>query len=128
MSESSRCAGVEEALDPPRLRTPAGRSATCMPTPREALVKLCTLPLLAGERVPRLGGWRPAARMKSVMARLEESRPGADAIGGARGACRVEWCRIRRMWIPDQRERIPVWVRVVWAVDGEQWMHVHVSR
>jgi hypothetical protein len=30
-------------------------------------------------------------------------------------------------WIPD-RPRIPVWVRVVWADDGEQWMHGHASR
>jgi hypothetical protein len=30
--------------------------------------------------------------------------------------------------IPDQPQRIPVWVRVVWSVDGEQWMHGHASR
>jgi hypothetical protein len=31
-------------------------------------------------------------------------------------------------WIPDQPKRIAVWVRVVWALDGEQWMQGHASR
>jgi hypothetical protein len=30
--------------------------------------------------------------------------------------------------IRDQPQRIPVWVRMVWAIDGEQWMHGHASR
>jgi hypothetical protein len=31
-------------------------------------------------------------------------------------------------WILDQRRRIAVWVRIVWADDGKQWVHGHGSR
>jgi hypothetical protein len=91
----------------------------------------------------------PAAAVAAGLCRdpAEDYRCGAGSSSAERSAALVQdhhftidptwrthqhilnesWPRGSRS-IPDQPQRIPVWVRVVWAVDGEQWMQGHASR